>query len=574
LDYHKDYYSENGKPSKGKKDNPLTPDGHLTTSEKKRILLNNIYGVDLDANAVEVTKLSLLLKCLEGETEASIKQQLSIWNERVLPTLDSNIKDGNSLVDIDIYANELDLGFEKKIKPFRWEDAFPEILKSGGFDAIIGNPPYVRQELLGDQKDYFQKKYAVFHGVADLYCYFIEKSIQLLSDNGLYGVIVANKWMRTNFGEPLRKWLKNKAIYQIIDFGDLPVFNSVTTYPCILIIGKQKPTNNIRLTLVKSLLFNSLQEYVNEHSETLNQKTLLDNGWNLASIDDVGLLEKLHAAGISFEQYVNKKVFRGIVTGFNEAFIIDEETRKKLITEDSRCIEIIKPFLAGKDVKRYQSPNSHKYLIFTRQGIDIDKYPAIKAHLEQYKKYLMPKPCDYKGDKWEGRKPGKYKWYEIQDRIEYYKEFEKSKIVYPNILKRPEFTYDTEMWYTNQKCFIIPTEDKYLLGVLNSKITHYLFDKLLPKLRGGFFEPNYVIFKNFPIRKIDQEDESEVSLQNEVIKSVDRILLLYKEKERSSLQSKMNQLNSKISFYEKRIDKILYELYGLNTKEIDQLKAL
>jgi len=574
LDYHKDYYSENGKPSKGKKDNPLTPDGHLTTVEKKRILLNNIYGVDLDSNAVEVTKLSLLLKCLEGETEASIKQQLSIWNERVLPTLDNNIKDGNSLIDIDLYANELELGFEKRIKPFSWENSFSEIISSGGFDAVIGNPPYVRQELLGDQKEYFQSKYAVFHGVADLYCYFIEKSVQLLSDSGLYGVIVANKWMRTNFGEPLRKWLKNKGIYQIIDFGDLPVFNAVTTYPCILIIGKLKTNSKLQLTLVKTLNFSSLQDYVNNNSEKIDKDSLADKGWYLASGKDLGLLEKLQNAGVSLEHYVNKKVFRGIVTGFNEAFIIDEETKNKLISEDDNSAEIIKPFLVGKDVKRYSSPKSNKYLIFTRHGIDIEKYPAIKNHLEEFKKYLIPRPKDFKGDNWEGRKPGKYKWYEIQDTIDYYKEFENPKIIYPNILKRPEFTYDTEKWYTNQKCFIIPTNDKYLLGILNSKITHYLFDKLLPKLRGGFYEPNYVIFKNFPIKQIDQKESNEVALQKEIIKLVDNLLSLEKEKDKIALQSKTNQLNSKISYCESRIDQIAFELYGLDNKEIDILKVI
>jgi type I restriction-modification system DNA methylase subunit len=120
LDWHKDYYSENGKPSKGKKDNPLTPEGNLTTSEKKRILLNNIYGVDIDVNAVEVTKLSLLLKCMEGETQASIDSQLRMFNERVLPTLDSNIKSGNSLIDTDFYDTQLDFGDEKRIKPFNW----------------------------------------------------------------------------------------------------------------------------------------------------------------------------------------------------------------------------------------------------------------------------------------------------------------------------------------------------------------------------------------------------------------------------------------------------------------------
>ena len=143
LDFHKNYYTDNGKISKGNKSNPLTPEGNLTTAEKKRILLNNIFGVDIDVNAVEVTKLSLFLKCMEGETVASIASQLRLFNERVLPTLDNNIKDGNSLVDTDFYRGVLDFGEEKKVKPFSWQKAFPEVFKQGGFDIVIGNPPYV-----------------------------------------------------------------------------------------------------------------------------------------------------------------------------------------------------------------------------------------------------------------------------------------------------------------------------------------------------------------------------------------------------------------------------------------------
>ncbi|MBL0258529.1 MAG: N-6 DNA methylase [Bacteroidetes bacterium] len=143
LDYHKDYYSSSGKLNKNRKDSPLTLEGNLTTSEKKKILLNNIFGVDIDVNAVEVTKLSLLLKCMEGETEASIANQMKLFHERVLPTLDSNIKDGNSLIDTDFYSNQLDFGEEKKIKPFNWKNNFPVVFKEQGFDCVIGNPPYL-----------------------------------------------------------------------------------------------------------------------------------------------------------------------------------------------------------------------------------------------------------------------------------------------------------------------------------------------------------------------------------------------------------------------------------------------
>ena len=130
------------------------------------------------------------------------------------------------------------------------------------------------------------------------------------------------------------------------------------------------------------------------------------------------------------------KIFYGIKTGYNEAFVIDEETKKRLIEEDPKSAEVIKPFLAGRDIKRYQQPVSDKYLIFTRRGINIDGYPAIKNHLLHYNDRLMPKPADWKGESWKGRKPGLYKWYEIQDTIDYWREFEKPKILWPGISKK------------------------------------------------------------------------------------------------------------------------------------------
>ncbi len=187
LDFHKNYYSNKGKPSKGKKENTLTPKGHLTTTEKKRILLNNIFGVDIDVNAVEVTKLSLLLKCMEGETSASIAHQLSMFHERVLPTLDNNIKDGNSLIDIDFYASKLDFGEDKKIKPFNWQKGFSEVFKEGGFDIIIGNPPYrMMQPKDTDENvlNYFKKHYNMAEFKIDLFHLFFQKGLRLLKENG------------------------------------------------------------------------------------------------------------------------------------------------------------------------------------------------------------------------------------------------------------------------------------------------------------------------------------------------------------------------------------------------------
>ena len=620
LDYHKNYYSENGKLSKGKKSDLLTPEGNLTTSEKKRILLNNIFGVDLDSNAVEVTKLSLLLKCMEGETQASISHQLKLINERVLPTLDNNIKSGNSLIDLDFYDGQLDFGGEKKIKPFNWQRAFPEVfnievkqgvdikrkLKSaidksakaekefeqtldefrnrvqepemkygdfGGFDCVIGNPPYVRQELLADFKDYFHRKYKVYHGAADLYSYFFERGISLLREGGLFGIIVANKWMRANYGEPLRQWLKEQDIKEIIDFGDLPVFQSATTYPCIFISTKsQKPATVLEVTNVKFLptqpSLHFLNEYVSKHQQLLSKSLLVAHGWNLSDESQHLLVKKLQGKGMPLSEYVKGKIYRGVLTGLNEAFVIDEETKRKLIKEDKKSAEIIKPFLAGKDVKRYQEPRSDKFLIFTRRGIDIDKYPAIKEYLLQFKTQLQPKPKDYKGKTWKGRKPGSYKWYEMQDAVDYFEEFEKPKIIYPNILKQPEFTFDDKGWFTNQKCFIISLADKYLLAILNSKLNHYLFEQTLPKLRGGFYEPSYIFFKDFPIVKPDLKIKEEKILYDTLIKLSDSMLSLQKQKSETKVPALLEQVENQIAYTDKKINELVYQLYDLTKDEI------
>lgn len=251
LDYHQDYYSNSGKPSGGKKDNALTPEGNLTTAVKKKILLNNIFGVDIDANAVEVTKLSLLLKCMENETASSISNQLKMFHERVLPDLDSNIKSGNSLIDTDFYDTQLDFGEDKKIKPFNWQKGFPDAFKQGGFDCVIGNPPYVRiHELNEESKNYYRLNYKSASNQFDLYQLFYEQGINILNKNGLLGFITSNKFCITNYGKTLRQILfKNTCIKQIVDCSKSNVFGNVSTYPFIFVISKDYQKNNTTILI-------------------------------------------------------------------------------------------------------------------------------------------------------------------------------------------------------------------------------------------------------------------------------------------------------------------------------------
>ncbi len=577
LNWHLTWYTANHPQSHARGAHPAVFESRqgwaLTTDKKKEILLNSIYGVDIDPQAVEVTKLSLLLKVLEGDLPAA-ETQLGLRLERMLPDLGGNIQCGNSLIGPDYYANrQMGLGLaddaeQYRVNAFDWQRAFPGVFAAGGFDAVIGNPPYVRQETLGASKAYFQAHYQVYHGMADLYAYFIERGYNLLRPGGRFGYIVANKWMRANYGEPLRRWLKARRIEQMIDFGDLPVFEQATTYPCILILEQAPPADEIAVTQVQSLIFNDLSAVQREQSYPLAVGSLQDTGWSLARPAAAALLDKLRTTGQPLGDYVQGKIYRGVVTGYNEAFVIDAATRERLIIEDPRSAEVIVPFLLGREIKRYQTPVPQRYLIFTRRGIDIKKYPAIKKYLEQFKSYLMPRPAGWSEGEWAGRKLGSYQWYEIQDSTDYYPEFEKPKIIYPNICKGPEFTFDTTNQYTNQKCFIISLDDKYLLGILNSRLSMFLFGQLLPKLRGGFYEPNYVVFKNFPIRTINFADPAEAALHSRMVALVEQMLALHARRAAAHNPQELELLARQIETTDQAIDTLVYQLYGLTPEEI------
>ncbi len=559
-------------PGNGKDAKPsqrVRSDWKLTTAEKKRILLNNIFGVDIDQQAVEVTKLSLLLKVLEEENQESVSKQLTITAERALPSLDHNIKCGNSLIGWDILTPEMSPVEVKRINPFDWSKEFEPEMAAGGFDAVIGNPPYVRQEGLKEQKKYFETHYVVYQGTADLYAYFFEKGISLLRPNGLFSFIVANKWMRANYGKPLRKYLLTKQIEEIIDFGDLPVFKNAIAYPCIIQVSNQTAIREFSNVKVETLDFSSLEEYVMVNWHPIDPKTLTDNGWTLGDVNTENLLKKLFNTGCSLKEYVNGNIFYGIKTGLNKAFVINEQIKNKLITEDPKSSEIIKPFTIGRDIKRYKTPdNEGKFLIFTYHGINIQKYPAIGNYLKQFKNELMPKPHDWVGGEWIGRKPGSYQWYEIQDTIDYYAEFEKPKIIVPAIVKNGSYAFDRNNVYSNDKTTIIPTNDLYLLGILNSKVSDFVIFSIASTKQGGFYEYKPMYISKIPIRTINFSDPLDKSRHDRMVALVTQILDLNKKLLEARLEQEKTMLSRQIEATDAAIDKLVYELYGLTEEEI------
>lgn len=456
----------------------------------KEILNSNLSGVDLNAEAIEITKLSLWLKTAE--------------RGKKLTTIDQHLQIGNSL------------GFENSVveNGFCWQSHFSKIMQNGGFDVVLGNPPYVRQELLSDSKPFLQKNYAVYHGVADLYAYFFELGLKLLKPNGMLGFISSSTFFKTGSGEPLRRFLKCSAtLKKVVDFGDLQVFEGVTTYPAILIFQNAKPAEDsqIEMLILKDSLPDDLNETFKNQHGIMQHSQLKNESWQFEDARLSKLRDKL-TNGFPTLKDVYGSPYRGVLTGLNEAFVIDGETKKRLIKQDAKSAELLKPFLEGKDLKKWHAQPRDLWLIFTRRGTDIEKYPAIKAHLEKYRSQLEPKPADFpENEKWNGRKEGKYKWFEIQDSISYFDEFEKAKIVYNRFMAEPNFFLDSKNFYFNNALNLIPKTTYYELGILISSVSWYLLTANASTMSGGFYQIHGHVLEKLPIPPATDEQKTKIS---------------------------------------------------------------
>ncbi|GHA61691.1 class I SAM-dependent DNA methyltransferase [Pontibacter akesuensis] len=444
---------------------------------------------------------------------------------------------------------------------FEWRFEFPEVLDEQGsftgFDVVIGNPPYIRQEELGSFKVYLKKAYSTFAGTADLYVYFVERGIELLREGGQFSYILPNKWMRAGYGQSLRTWLQNHTLVQLLDFGDLPVFEEATTYPLILAVAKYKPEAGytFEAATINTLKYEQgMEAYVQQHKYEVQADLLPDSGWTLSDSTAQQLLEKLKNTGTPLGEYVEGKIYRGVLTGLNEAFVIDEATKDRLIAEDSRSAEIIKPFLAGRDVKRYQPPKSDKHLILFPAGFTKSKignaneqkaWEWIQQNYTAVARFLAPfaDKARKRADK------GNY-WWELRA-CAYYDEFEKPKILFQEIATFNAFAWDVSGAYSNNKTFIVPDADLYLLGLLNSKVVWYFINQIASKLQGGALAMQTPYTFQIPI--VSDDEESKVS----ITQLVEQILSI-KQADAAADTSKL----------EAKIDVLVYRLYHLTYEEV------
>jgi len=445
---------------------------------------------------------------------------------------------------------------------FEWRFEFPEVLNDEGdfvgFDVVIGNPPYVQLQSIIEISEQLKRfDYATYSSMGDLYALFYELGNRVLQPEGILCFITGSAWMRSNYGQSLRTYFNTHTqLLEVIDLSDCEIFDSATVLTSIISFTKkqveQKSIKAIRFTRKDQEKLLNLADQVEQNHTIISQ--FPESSWTILNSGANAIKEKVERQGVAFKNW-NVKINRGILTGFNDAFVINSETRNRLIAEDPKSEELIKPMLRGRDVHKYYFENSQQYLIgtFPSLGVDIEQYPAIKKHLEQYLPKIKQSGeifINAEGKKESTRKKTNGAWFETQDSIAYWQDFAQPKIIYPNMTKFLPFTLDLDGHYTNQKCFIL-SGDKiyYLTAFLNSKLFRFCFEETFPELQGNTRELNKVIFETIPIKEITDETP--------FIERVSEILAL-----------KKNNPLADTTDLENQIDQLVYKLYDLSEEEI------
>lgn len=541
LDFHLDYYYNEQKrltqilesknialKEKNKTINdrgilPLTPDGKLTTKIKKQILVNNIFGVDIDANAVEVTKLSLLLKCMEGETQASINT--ITLNDRVLPNIDHNIKDGNSLIDTDFYDNQIDLGYEQKIKPFSWKKGFPEIFKQGGFDAVIGNPPFIQlssySETTDAEKKYLLSKYKSSMGRLNTFGFFTKKGIDLINEKCYLGFIIPNTITTQDYYEELREMiLSSCSIDAIVNFDKLP-FKDAVVENVILILQKtqsNKERDNTKTSIVQ----------VDDRASFVELKKIKQSLFSDSPKQSFNT--NINAEGNILKSKIIKGTKRlGDFFEVNQAIALRSD-RSKWVSDKKKGNNYKPLLVGGKNINRYSLEWDGTYLKYDLEGIHSCKREDI---------FLSPE-----------------------------------KLFFRRVANKLIGTLDTKKFYglhtlvvMNLK-FGVKENIRFFLGIFNSTLLTYYYNTTFASSKTVFSEIGARQVQELPIKYIDFKNQNEKQIHNEIVKHVDSLLKLNEEIKTEKLQTKIDQIKSRIEHSEEKINELVYGLYNLTAEEI------
>ncbi|HED7499697.1 TPA: Eco57I restriction-modification methylase domain-containing protein [Campylobacter jejuni] len=664
---------------------PSTPKdkAHLIQQElfhtKKDIIENNLFGVDINPNSCEITKLRLWIELLKHSFYQSFDDE-NYHDLKTLPNIDINIKCGNSLVSyfetgksLNHYPNikerinkykrivkdykegfytdkshinqeikNLKISFKnfcfadkfkKEMKsfndkcekyskkygnflavddenlkffvsanltlfdfdekeatkefanlkkeydnifnlesnhPFEWRFEFPEILDDDGnfkgFDLIIGNPPYIRQEELKELKPHLAKNYKVYKGTSDIYTYFYELGFNVLKDNGVLSYITSNKYTRAGYGEALREFLlKNVKFLEYTDLNGIKVFDSATVDTSILCFEKSKSKDNkFKYLALSNEILKTCAYDIGLYKDfaEFSQNSLSKESFTFSDENTSALKAKIERIGTPLKEWQGLNIYRGILTGYNEAFIITTEKRNEILAnckdeaEKERTAKLIRKMLRGRDIKRYSYEWAGLWVINAHNGyknqngekveaINIENYPSLKKHFDEFYPQL-----EKRADK--GLTP-----YNLRN-CAYIEEFEREKIVYSEIVRKPQFYLDTKLnFYAEATSFILTGENlKYLIAFLNNDFVAFIFKTFYAggNLGENGFRYKKAFLEKLPIPKINSKNQK---LADELINLVDEILKAKEQDKNANTQELENKINS-----------LVYKLYNLTEEEI------
>ncbi|HEF9354688.1 TPA: Eco57I restriction-modification methylase domain-containing protein [Campylobacter coli] len=664
---------------------PKTPKdkAHLIQQElfhtKKDIIENNLFGVDINPNSCEITKLRLWIELLKHSFYQSFDDG-NYHDLKTLPNIDINIKCGNSLVSYfetgkslshypnikerinkykrivkdykeGFYTDKSHINqeiknlkisfknfcfadkFKKEMKgfndkcekyskkygnflavddenlkffvsanltlfdfdekeatkefanlkkeydnifnlesnhPFEWRFEFPEILDDDGnfkgFDLIIGNPPYIRQEELKELKPHLAKNYKVYKGTSDIYTYFYELGFNVLKDNGVLSYITSNKYTRAGYGEALREFLlKNVKVLEYTDLNGIKVFDSATVDTSILCFEKSKSKDNkFKYLALSNEILKTCAYDIGLYKDfaEFSQNSLSKESFTFSDENTSALKAKIERIGTPLKEWQGLNIYRGILTGYNEAFIITTEKRNEILAnckdeaEKERTAKLIRKMLRGRDIKRYRYEWAGLWVINAHNGyknqngekveaINIENYPSLKKHFDEFYPQL-----EKRADK--GLTP-----YNLRN-CAYIEEFEREKIVYSEIVRKPQFYLDTKLnFYAEATSFILTGENlKYLIAFLNNDFVAFIFKTFYAggNLGENGFRYKKAFLEKLPIPKINSKNQK---LADELINLVDEILKAKEQDKNANTQELENKINS-----------LVYKLYNLTDDEI------
>jgi type I restriction-modification system DNA methylase subunit len=611
LSWHLDWYAQDTHRAKALKDHritePRTGDYRLSIDEKRRILTNNIYGVDIDDQAVEIAKLSLTLRLLEGETSETAELFTRGGRQRLLPKLEANIKCGNSLIGPDFYTDKpeslfVDDDTRYRINAFDWKgtSGFKQVFDThGGFDIVLGNPPYVRSIHLKEdnvaQWQFCRTHYATAADREwDIYLVFVEKGLSLLRTGGRLGYILPNKFLNSQVGANLRQFIADgQHLERLVHFGALQVFPTATTYTCLLFLNHngvdQAGIQRFTGPVTSKLAHTPLPEQAPDQwqASTVATSSLTSAPWDFASSDGSVLasLRKWPA----LESYVD--VFQGTGTRADGVFLLKEVARgatsvhawsEYLQKEVTLEPTFLKPALRGRSIGRYDIADQNLLLLVPYQRVD-DKLTLVPEKVLAAKSpmtlaYL--RACKPRLDEREnGRFKNEQGWH-AYGYPRSMNRFDRIKIVLPDVCNRGKcWLEDTPHWLIDSAYGIELLDGcnldlRYVLGILNSPLLTYFLRETGTALRGGYFRMKTAYLNPFPLRPIDFNNSADKAMHDEMVRLVDQMLALHRQLTTTGTNREKSGLQLQIAALDRAIDLHVYRLYDLSTQEVSDIESV